>query len=168
MAYAKYTTKYNGRPLVVGFWLRISVYTLWSDVAVTCGHNTISTLWGNMAYYVKLSGEHLSLYSNTTESVCLRKCPYYCILQRKWCHYNKRFLQIVPRHGGKSAGIDMTWRNFVTVVLRRPITLWEKFFLIWTQNPGMWSFSHRKWRHLHQYLNTKWTNRRLIREKVRV
>jgi len=28
MAYAKYTTKYNGRSLVVGFWLRISVYTL--------------------------------------------------------------------------------------------------------------------------------------------
>ena len=44
-----------------------------------CGQNTISMLWGNTAYCVKLSGEESSRYSNKTESVGLRKCPY--------CHY---------------------------------------------------------------------------------
>jgi len=28
----------------------------WSDVLVIYGHDTISVLWGNSAYYVKLSG----------------------------------------------------------------------------------------------------------------
>jgi len=34
-------------------------------------------LWGNVAYWVKLSGEDLSRYSNEIVSVGLRKCPYY-------------------------------------------------------------------------------------------
>ena len=51
-----------------------SVYVGWSHVTVICGNNTISTLWGNTAYWVKLSGEELS---NKVESVGLRKCPYY-------------------------------------------------------------------------------------------
>jgi len=44
-----------------------------------CGRNTISMLWDNRAYCVKLSGEELSHYSNKIESVDLRKClchPY--------------------------------------------------------------------------------------------
>jgi len=32
----------------------------------------ISTLWGNTAYYVKLSGDDLSCYSNKIEIVGLR------------------------------------------------------------------------------------------------
>jgi len=40
----------------------------WSDVTVTCGHNTISVLCGNTAYRVKLSGEGLSRW------VDFRKC----------------------------------------------------------------------------------------------
>jgi len=48
-----------------------------SDVAVICCHITISMLWGNSAYCVKLSGEDLWRYWNKIESVRLRKCPYY-------------------------------------------------------------------------------------------
>jgi len=33
-------------------------------------------LWGNTAYFAKLSGEDLSRYSNKIESVDLRKYPY--------------------------------------------------------------------------------------------
>jgi len=57
----------------------------WSDVLVIYGHDTISVLWGNSAYYVKLSGEDLSHYLNNIESVALRKCPYH------HCHNNKHF-----------------------------------------------------------------------------
>ena len=62
-----------------------------SDVTAFCGHNTISTLWGNTACCVKLSGEDLSRYSNNTESVGLRKCPCYHYL-RRLCHNNKHSL----------------------------------------------------------------------------
>jgi len=44
-------------------------YIGWSDVAAICGHNTISMVWGNMAYCVKLSSEDLSHYWNKTESL---------------------------------------------------------------------------------------------------
>jgi len=49
----------------------------WSDVTVICGHTTISMLWGNTTYCVKLSGEDLSRYWNKIESVGLRKSLYY-------------------------------------------------------------------------------------------
>ena len=39
------------------------------------------------------------------------------ILLRKWCHNNKHFSDLAPRHGGKTAEIDMVWRNYVTVTL---------------------------------------------------
>jgi len=42
--------------------LRHRVYVGWSDVAVICGHNTISMLWDKKAYCVKLSGEDLSRF----------------------------------------------------------------------------------------------------------
>ena len=41
------------------------------------GHVTISLLWGNTAYGVKLSGEDLSRYSNKIESVGLGNYYYY-------------------------------------------------------------------------------------------
>jgi len=40
-------------------------------------------LWGNTAYYVKLSSEDLSRYSNEMESVGLRTCPYYHYLTKE-------------------------------------------------------------------------------------
>jgi len=52
----------------------------WSDVTVICGHIKICMLWGNTAYFMKLSGEHFSHYSDKIESVDLRKCP---VLLRK-------------------------------------------------------------------------------------
>jgi len=42
-----------------------------------CDDITISILWGNTAYCVKLTGEDLSRYSSKTQSAGLRKCPYY-------------------------------------------------------------------------------------------
>ena len=81
--------------------------------------HTISMLWGNTAYCVKLSGEDLSRYSNKTESVGLRKCPYchYLTKKNKWCHDNKHFSELAPHHGVKTAGIDVVWKNYVTVTL---------------------------------------------------
>ena len=40
------------------------LYISCSDVAVICGHSTISMFWGTTAYCVKLSGEDLSRHSN--------------------------------------------------------------------------------------------------------
>jgi len=40
------------------------------------------------------------------------------ILLRKWCQNNKHYFgRACPRYGGKTARIDMTWRNFSTVTL---------------------------------------------------
>jgi len=55
----------------------------WSDVTVVCGLITISMLWGNAAYFVKLSDEDLSCYSSKIESVGLRKCRYYHYLTKE-------------------------------------------------------------------------------------
>jgi len=57
-----------------------------SDVTVTYGRKTISILWGNMEYCMKLNGEEYDLLrcSNKTESVgLLRKCPI-----RKYPYYH--------------------------------------------------------------------------------
>ena len=55
-----------------------------------------------MMYCVKLSGEDLSRYP-----VGLRKCLYYHhpkkVMSRR--HGNKRFSELVPRRGGKAAGV---------------------------------------------------------------
>jgi len=39
-------------------------------------------LWGNIAYYVQLSGD-LSRYSNKIEPAGLAMCPYYHYLTKK-------------------------------------------------------------------------------------
>ena len=39
------------------------------------------------------------------------------ILLRKWCHNNEHFSELAPHHGGKTADMDMVWRNHVTVTL---------------------------------------------------
>jgi len=39
------------------------------------------------------------------------------MLQRKWCPSKKHFAELDLQHGGKTAGIDMIWRNYVTVTL---------------------------------------------------
>jgi len=44
---------------------------------VTPQQYAISMLWGNTLYCVTLSDEDLLCYSNTIESVGLRKCLYY-------------------------------------------------------------------------------------------
>jgi len=49
------------------------------------------------------------------------------ILLRKWCYSDKEFSQLLPHHGGKtSSGIDMVWRNYVTVTqCIRNMTPWQ-------------------------------------------
>jgi len=42
------------------------------------------------------------------------------ILQRKWCPSKKHFAELDLQHGGKTAGIDMIWRKYVTVTLCIP------------------------------------------------
>ena len=66
-------------------------------------------LWSNTAYWVKLSGEDLSRYSNKIESVGLRKCTHfftfthYHYLTKKamYSYNNKHFSEPAPHHGGK-------------------------------------------------------------------
>ena len=92
-------------------------YIRWSGVAALHCQITISMLWGNIAYRVKLSGEDSSYHSNITESVSLRKCSYYHYLTKKAKSHNKHFSELAPHHGGKTDGIDMVWRNYVTATL---------------------------------------------------
>jgi len=91
------------------------VYIWWSDVTVICGHNSIFVFWDSTAYCVKLSD--LWRYSNKIESVGLRNVLIVTILLRKCCHSNKHFAEVFLRRGRKTAGIDMVWRNYVTVAL---------------------------------------------------
>jgi len=37
--------------------------------------------------------------------------------KRKWCHNNKHFAEVALHDGGKAAGMDMLWRNYVTGTL---------------------------------------------------
>jgi len=90
-------------------WLRVCI--AWSDITVICGHITISVLWGNSTYCVKLCGEDLLRYSNKIESVgfnqstgfiylaalrldkkrkSLRTYPYYHYLARTRTHQEMR------------------------------------------------------------------------------
>ena len=64
-----------------------------SDVTVICSHNTISMLWDNTAYCVKLSGGDVSRYSNKTESVGLRKCQYHHYITKKVMPQEQTFLR---------------------------------------------------------------------------
>jgi len=57
--------------------------------------------------YVKLSGEDLSHYSNKTELVGLRKCPYYHYLTKKVMSQHQTIAELAPHHGRKTAGIDI-------------------------------------------------------------
>jgi len=79
------------------------------DVTVICGHNTISMLWGNMAYCAKLCGDDLSHYSNKIESVGLTKCPYDNLLRSA----QQTFLRACPTPRRKSS-----WHRYGTTKLR--------------------------------------------------
>jgi len=85
-------------------------------IIVICGHNRISVLWGNTTYRVKLSCEDLSRYWNKIVSVDLRNCPYYHTLLRESRHNNKHFGPHIMVEK-QLAGINMVWRNYVTVTL---------------------------------------------------
>ena len=93
--------------------LTLTHYTQGEVTSLTSVVTIWSLLRGNTEYCVKLSGENVWCYSNKIESVSLRNV--HTILLRKWCHNSKRFAQLGPYHGRKTAGIDMVWRNYITV-----------------------------------------------------
>ena len=92
-------------------------YTEWSDVTVICRHHTISMLWGNTAYCVKLSGKDMSRYSKKIESAGLRKCAYRHYLSRKVMSQQQTFLRACPPLWQRTAGTDMVGTNCITVTL---------------------------------------------------
>ena len=67
---------------------------------IICGRNTLSMLYGNATYRVKLSGEDLSRYSIKIESAGFRKWTYYrcLILLTKWRRNNKHFSELASHH----------------------------------------------------------------------
>ena len=86
---------YIGRPQNGAHRMTWRHSNLWSYYFI---RPTISMLWGNSAYCVKLCGEDLnqSVWENVRIIV---------ILLRKWCHNNKHFSEFAPHHGGKTAGV---------------------------------------------------------------
>ena len=111
----------------------------WSDVTVICSHNTVSMLWGNMAYCMNLSGEDLSCHSNKTESAVLSKCPYYHYLTKK---VGGAVAQRVRRLGLRSTG-----HEFKSCSRWRCVTTLSKLFthvplspssIIWYRPKGRW------------------------------
>ena len=71
---------------------------------------------GNTAYCVRFSGGDLSRYSNKIESDGLRKCPYYrCLTLKMMSRITNIFQSLLHNMAGKTAGMDMVWRNYVTV-----------------------------------------------------
>jgi len=83
---------------------------LWPQTTVM---SLYSMLWDNVVYCVKLRGEDLSCYSSKIESVGLRTCPYYHCRTKKVINIS----QSLPTSWWKTAGIDMVWRNYITVSL---------------------------------------------------
>jgi len=61
-------------------------------------------------------------------------------LLSKWCHNNKHFSELASHHGGKTAGIDMVWRNYVTV------TLCILSLLQWMFSGGLLHLIIKRWR----------------------
>ena len=89
------------------------LYIRWSDVTVICKHNTISMLWGNTAYCIQLSCEDLARYSNKTESLGLRKCPYYHYFIEKVI-----YLSIYPLGRSPAYSGPIRWGVFIAGPLR--------------------------------------------------
>jgi len=58
----------------------------------------------------------MSRYSNKIESV-YENVHIIAMLLRKRCQNNKHFAELAPQNGGKTTGIDMIFRNYITVTL---------------------------------------------------
>jgi len=82
--------------------------TVYTVTLVICGHFTISVLWGNTAYCVKLSGEDLSRYLNKIESAGSKNLHIISILVRNGRRQSiKHFSGLAPHRGGKTVGTDV-------------------------------------------------------------
>ena len=86
-------------------WRHISVVTVRSPF---CGATPSYCVW---------LCKDLSRYSNKIESVGLTECLYYCYLTKKVMSEEETFRRTCPTKWWKAAGIDMIWRNYVTVIL---------------------------------------------------
>jgi len=67
-------------------------------------------------------------YSNNTEPVGLRKCPYHYYITKKVISQYQSFSTACPTKWRKTAGIDMIWRNYDydTVTLFVLYVLWQQ------------------------------------------
>ena len=86
------------------------------DVTVIRGRDTISVLWGNVDDGVLCevkNGENSVALSKYNWIISYEKINSYAV--RKRHHANKHFSELAPHHGGKRAGVDVEWRNDVTV-----------------------------------------------------
>jgi len=81
-----------------------------------------------------------------------KNVPVVTDLLRKWCHNSIHFSELAPHHGGKTAGRDMVWRNYVT------ITLYITYYALYpcTASGNTWSLS------FFQCLDARETGRDLV------
>jgi len=94
-----------------------TVYIGWNDVTylwsqydrhfVGQDRRTVRSLVAKICRVIRIKLNQL-VYKNVR---------FIAILLRKWCPNKKRFAELDLQHGGKIAGIDMIWRNYVTVTL---------------------------------------------------
>jgi len=105
----------------------------WNDVTYLWSQNDPIS-WGNTVVLCIVKW-----WRCVAESAGLRNVHIIAILLRKWCQNNKHFAELVPQNGGKTAGINMIWRIYVTVTLC--ICLSNKLILYrnsWTDPTGFW------------------------------
>jgi len=105
----------------------VGLYTIYYTMWVTVGWSDVTVMWSQDDIYVvrqhgvlcEVKWWNLSRYSNKIKAVGLRKCPYYHYLTTKVMSQQQKqtFLRACPHHGGKRAGIDMAWKNYITVTL---------------------------------------------------
>jgi len=88
-------------------WRHISVVAVRSPFCGATPSYCVTSLnwWRCRVIRLKL---HQLVYENVRISA---------ILLRKWCLNKKCFAELALQNGGKTAGIDMIWRNYVTVIL---------------------------------------------------
>ena len=107
-------------------------YNIWSSVFnhVVRLYTYILWFWLSIRHYHWLSRTSVSLF-RTRQAIPTTQTPvdnsgdfpYKRYLTKKWCPSKKHFAELDLQHGGKTAGIDIIWRNYVTVTLCIPIQL---------------------------------------------
>jgi len=93
------------------------VYIRRSDVTVFRGHVTISMLWGTRRTvwnWVVSIGRVIRIKLN---QLVQRNVLIITVFLRKWRQNKQTFIRVCPTSWRKTAGIDIIWRNYLTVTL---------------------------------------------------